>query len=518
MKQSSKKLFFIFALLWLPICYSLGIFEHMPEKPMSVHQGAQCDRACIAQNYYYEGMRFFHPEVNEVIAGNGYVGCEFPLMNYAAAVCYKLFGYHDFWYRFLMFVVVSFGIFSAFRILYFYTSKIWLSLLCTGLFFFSPILVFYSANFVPDAASLGFMLVAWFYFFKDIHEPPDKKNRIFFCLFSAIAIAIKITSVIGIIVLGILLLLDKLKWLHKNKLCLITNKKYWWLTLTTSVLLAFSWYVYSDYLNHQYNSQYFMMSAPLAPDIAQFKEAFNIYWSNWPQETYLPLVLAAFGAMFILLPVTYKRGDRLLFWTTLFYGLGSLAFMAIMIMQFRYHDYYIITLLPSILFLITTWAYWLQNAGRQFWWIRISVVLILIVAVYESRKQTAKRETERFTFGNYWDQSFQQPEDYKNIDKLLSSKFGITRQSRVITAYDANPNNMLYFLNLRGYRISKDHPTDFVNWIYSNHRPTHLILTDTSYFTDHPINIAGHTLLYKNKGFGVYRIDYKSVEADSTAR
>lgn len=55
----------------------------------------QSDVAAIAKDYFVGGYHFAHPQIDW--AGNqpGYVGTEFPILPFFAAICYKIFGVHE---------------------------------------------------------------------------------------------------------------------------------------------------------------------------------------------------------------------------------------------------------------------------------------------------------------------------------------------------------------------------------------------------------------------------------------
>src|SRR2546423_15439973 len=55
----------------------------------------QSDVAAIARNYFQGGFHFTRPQIDW--AGNepGYVGTEFPILPFSAALCYKIFGVHE---------------------------------------------------------------------------------------------------------------------------------------------------------------------------------------------------------------------------------------------------------------------------------------------------------------------------------------------------------------------------------------------------------------------------------------
>src|SRR5262252_1023253 len=55
----------------------------------------QSDVAAIARNYFDGGFHFARPQIDWAGDQPGYVGTEFPILPFMAALCYKFFGVHE---------------------------------------------------------------------------------------------------------------------------------------------------------------------------------------------------------------------------------------------------------------------------------------------------------------------------------------------------------------------------------------------------------------------------------------
>jgi len=55
----------------------------------------QSDVAGIARNFYDGGFRFAYPQIDWAGNATGYVGTEFPILPFVAAICYKFAGIHE---------------------------------------------------------------------------------------------------------------------------------------------------------------------------------------------------------------------------------------------------------------------------------------------------------------------------------------------------------------------------------------------------------------------------------------
>ena len=124
----------------------------------------QSDVAAIARNYFENGFHFAHPQIDWAGSEPGYVGTEFPLQPFVAALVYKLVGVHEAIGRFETLILFAISLpffFLLVRELFGATAAVW------ALFFygFAPLSLFAGREFMPDAPSLSFSLLG-LYFFK----------------------------------------------------------------------------------------------------------------------------------------------------------------------------------------------------------------------------------------------------------------------------------------------------------------------------------------------------------------
>ena len=55
----------------------------------------QSDVAAIARNFFENGFHFGYPQIDWAGDATGYVGTEFPILPFLAAICYKFGGIHE---------------------------------------------------------------------------------------------------------------------------------------------------------------------------------------------------------------------------------------------------------------------------------------------------------------------------------------------------------------------------------------------------------------------------------------
>jgi 4-amino-4-deoxy-L-arabinose transferase-like glycosyltransferase len=154
----------------------------------------QSDVAAIARNFLHNGFHFARPQIDWAGDQPGYVGTEFPILPFIAALCYKIFGVHEWIGRVqaVIFFALSLPfLFLIVRQIFGPIAAVW------ALFFYSfaPLNVMTSRCFMPDVPSLSLALIALFLFIRWIE---NRQRIVFFA--SAIALSlsilIKVTSVL----------------------------------------------------------------------------------------------------------------------------------------------------------------------------------------------------------------------------------------------------------------------------------------------------------------------------------
>jgi len=129
------------------------------------HQVRQAQTAMMARNLYEDNMNIFHTRLD--IFGNkpGYIILEFPLMHAITALLYCLFGVHEIIGR-LVSVAFSVGaMFLMFGLARQFLSKAG-AFAAIFLFVFSPMNIFFSRAFMPEAAMMFFITGAVYFFLK----------------------------------------------------------------------------------------------------------------------------------------------------------------------------------------------------------------------------------------------------------------------------------------------------------------------------------------------------------------
>src|SRR5437016_6256493 len=123
----------------------------------------QSDVAAIARNFVEHGFRFGYPQIDWAGGSGGYVGTEFPILPFLAAICYKFAGIHEWFGRSqsVIFFAVSLPFFFLLvREIFGGTAAIW----ATFFYAFAPLNIFAGRSFMPDVPSLGMGIIGLYFF------------------------------------------------------------------------------------------------------------------------------------------------------------------------------------------------------------------------------------------------------------------------------------------------------------------------------------------------------------------
>jgi 4-amino-4-deoxy-L-arabinose transferase-like glycosyltransferase len=154
----------------------------------------QSDVAAIARNFLQNGFRFGYPQIDWAGNAPGYVGTEFPILPFIAAVCYRFAGVHEWIGRIqavILFAVSLPFFFLLVREIFGRTAAVW----ATFFYCFTPLNVFAGRSFMPDVPSLSFAIVGLYFFLRWVERGQPSS---FFVAAIAISLSllIKITSII----------------------------------------------------------------------------------------------------------------------------------------------------------------------------------------------------------------------------------------------------------------------------------------------------------------------------------
>ncbi len=502
----ANKLFSIgLFLLAINLFYSYdGVYKFINKRPCSIHMSAQCSRASVALNYYENSMNFFTPQYQRNLDGMGYTGLEFPAIYYMGAVCYKLFGFNEMYLRIISLVILTLGLLLFYMLTLKFTKSNWVSLSIVAAVICSPVLMFYSANFMPDPPSLGLILGGWYFLFKYLKSNKTWHLNLFIVL-ATFAILLKITAAICFVIVFALMILDALKFFKTpEKTYLFDHKKKIIIRIIFSLLTVVGWYKYSTWFCETHGGQLFLLQPNMYENWAGLLEVLGWMKKLWlyhyySYESYFLIVVVA---IFIVLGI--KLVNRVLLCITVLYLLGSLCYFVFFLNQFMHHDYYIITMLPTLFFLFLCFADIISKISERYFFLTNAIlVFILFFNLRESFPKCKKNMRERnSTDIFYWTGDFRA---YEDLEPKLR-KLGLKRTDRVISAFDETDCGSIYLMNQLGVTLRKDAPKAEVDSYLNYYTTKYLILNDSAKFRiDYGYDFSKN-IIATHRGLIIYKI------------
>jgi len=464
----------LFLLVFFSIFFITGLNKTLPLRPQSIHQWAQCDRASVALNFSRDTYNILKPQIHFQSRGDGITGMEFPFVNYTVGMLYRIFGFHEFIYRVVMSIIITLGLFAAFMMSFLLIKNIYYAFYSVLLFLLSPVLLYYTPNFIPDTASLGLMLIAWYIYIK-WRTQPSLKFIFLLILIITLSCLIKITGIISVITMIIITLLELLQknkyGIEKSSLIRILA------SLFIPLLLTTIWYYYANWLSIKHGSAAFLLHWRPVKDIDQVFYFLSEIKKTWFKQYYSKYFYYFLVFTIPILILMRKHCNMLLLRITLLLWMGNIIFFILMLEQFPNHDYYIIALLPAILFQLLTFFSSVKSQLEKtpvirrvilFTFFTLSVHgIIFCKKTIHDRYRSDSWMVSNPVFNNYFDIT------------PLSRSLGVRYNDLVISASDPSFNISLYLMDSKGITLSMDSKPEDIESSYF-WKPKYLILNDST--------------------------------------
>jgi 4-amino-4-deoxy-L-arabinose transferase-like glycosyltransferase len=166
------------------------------EQPFIDHWSwRESDVAAIARNYFQSGFHFAYPQIDWAGSEPGYVGTEFPILPFVAALCYKSFGIHEWIGRVQGVILFALSLpffFLLARKNFDENAALW----ALGFYSFAPLQIMASRCFMPDVPSLALSIVGLYLFDRWIENERSRAAFVWSALCISLSILIKATSVV----------------------------------------------------------------------------------------------------------------------------------------------------------------------------------------------------------------------------------------------------------------------------------------------------------------------------------
>lgn len=468
----------------LVVCFVANkSYETFFFRPCSTHLWRQADGASYALNYYQNKGPFLPPQVHHRHAENGYAVSEFPVVYYVAATMYSVFGFHDYYIRWLHFALFIVGLIYLVLLTKRYTNHLVLQLLPALAMMTSPYLYYYSANFLPDVAALSLALVGLYYFLRFTDTKQTRWFLLSLGLFTLAALlkisaAILLCSSVGYLLYDIIWGKKLFVALHRKHIALVV------LSTLVSFLLIFLWIVYAKYVAERYHFGGNLLGffGIWDADANRIRYILGMLWSTWLKVIFSKYWWLLTISCVLVFAARWKKLPRELAVITLCSLTGTLLYGICWFQAFDVHDYYLINLFCSPLLLFLCGIYWLDNTPwmQTRWAQPMLYAALLFLGVHSIVKCRAEQ------LYRYYDPAYASftPAVYE-LEPYLR-KIGIQRTDKVMFVPDLSPNASLYLINQLGYTECYTDENYGIDVFVGMHNTKYLIVADTSYLRKPP--------------------------------
>ncbi len=415
--------------LWILVLFIIRL-ENIDLAPLDVHSYRQALTLGVARNFLEWDANIFQPRTILCTSGQGFEVMEFPVLNYAIFLLWKIFGEHNWCFRLLNLVVASFGLWHFYRIARRIVND--RAALAGTVLFGTSIAFIYARKAMPDVFSLSLVIMGvnmgWEYL-----EKGKSWRLIAYTLATALGLLSKIPAAAALVFLVLPFFDRKIEW----------KRKLWFSGGSVIALAAMSaWYfVWIPWAEVEYHhGWYFRLGFERA-----WHELFVEAWV-YTKERFYPIALQSgwtylFLVSGMVLIIKEKQYKLLLIW--FLYSAVFFYFMLQVGKVFSGHEYYVIPYTP-IMGLIA--GYGLSSLIDNKWWYITVLAFLAGMAIYEKKEDF---------FIPYPDQKF------LKLERITDS---VVPKNAMVVVRGSEPDPcMLYSAHRRGW--SEGDRVRDTNWL-----------------------------------------------------
>lgn len=477
--------------------------------PQGLHEWRQCVGASIAMNYYNDNLDVTKPRIYNHIGKGGdsdITLVEFPILYYAVAILYKIFGPYDSIFRIVNAIVLFIGFFYLFKTVKILLDDKFLAILFPAILFSSPTLAFYGNSFLPDTTALGIVCIALYFIVKYSREIKMKYLYIASAFFS-LAGLLKISSLLSFI--AILLTFVIFASINKD-----IRLKYKLQSLIIPSLVPFAaaivWYYFVDYYNKHFGAT--ISPVEIRPiwrldqeTILKTWHRIKIEWitSYFHNFIHITVLLCLFSTL-----IFFKKTNKFITSFSILALLGAISFFLLFYRSMYHHDYYMINnFIVWIIILLNGFLLLKKSAPVVFksWILKIALITLIVVSTIRAEKIV------NFKYKGYYNTWFKVKfHGLVDIEKV-NRKFGIKPDDLIISMPDESNNISLYLMNQPGftdYGFGDKSGKERIDFLISK-GAKYLVISDTSIYRKNEyqyLNDFTNYQLFKHKNIDVFNL------------
>ncbi len=441
----------ILAALFVAMAFFFNYQRILFEPAQSIHQWRQSDCLSITTTYYRDHNPFFEPAMLFLGAdGTGKTVSEFPIIYYTVARLWDLFGHHIWIYRLLQITIFFCGIMALHKTIEGETHNSFAGLFSSLILFSTPVLAYYSGNFLMNTSAFSFAAIGLFFIFR-YRRTKHLIHLFLCCFFYLIGALLKISSLLTFIPF-FLLYCTELSGLKALDFGVFKKTIKEALLLVSMPIIVFAWYRYAVYYNSQHTGGIFLVGIlPLWDvdretfDLVIVRLVHRLRWDYMRPFISIAILLAGLFVVFF-----NRYADRLVLYLTILVGIGSIMFCVLFFQALQWHDYYTIDLYMMTPLILLSFFTVLKN---KFTKLNRSILLPLILfgILFHSADFTRRRMAERYDpngVKNNHHRTIFQP--FLELEPTLE-ELGIMPNDTVISISDYTINTTLVFMNRKGW-------------------------------------------------------------------
>lgn len=464
----------MFLILLIGQAIYFGYPNILPLEPQGPHLYRQADCVAFAWGYTYRTTNLFTPQMNNrLYNGDGKVAAEFPVLYYIGGLLMRITGFEPVILRLINILIVFWGLWTMFLLGRMVLGDSFWAGLLPLLLFTSPILVYYTNNFLPDAPALALVMGGWYYFARHITECPHRMRTWLLSLgLFVFATLLKASAGISFVALLCLYLLDVQRWANlrtgtTSRLFPLAKKVYAW-SFSLAPVPVLVWYTYATWYSlGALSPDYFgyLVKPAFKLDPYVFGVVINHLATRGASYFFPGLGYLVIGAATLLAWSRAGRKSPVLFGLSILLPLGSLIYLHLFFELLIVHDYYLIACLIAVACLLLAGArvvvQQMQVMAQSISFkVGMSVVLALLVYSTKSHMMT------RYNGGHLHERTsdaFYDP----GLEDFLSHA-GVTGDQLIFSLPDVSPNISLILMRRMGltsYNMPEIKPQYFQEWM-----------------------------------------------------
>lgn len=446
----SRYSIFLFVLSFILISWFYNFNKTTFLPPQAAHIWRQVDCLSFTINYMEEGRNFLNPSINYVgLAGDGEMITDFPIIFYTIAQIWKITGQEEWIYRLLVFILFSIGLTSIFVLLKRYTQNIFFSFLAALLLFTSPVIAYYSNNFVMNIVAFSFALMGLAAF--GLFVRTSKTQWIWIsAMFYLLGGLIKIPALMSFVVIVFIYLTDVLGIIsYKAKEKIFPQKFVQGIPLVLVAGVVLLWVTFMKRYNEGNGGIFLSGIYPIwdltSEQIRTIISDFRAFW--YRQHFHLSLQIASIVA-FLWTLIHFRKLTKIERVFIVLLPIGVILFVVLWFQAMPNHDYY---LTNSYILFVVTWGIALKVLNTHYpkvvktYAIQSALTILLVFNAFYCKKELSDRYT------GWWNTHYLTHYAPLIEMKPMLRELGISHNDTIIAMADDIPNATLYYLDVKGW-------------------------------------------------------------------